>query len=1173
MKKKLHKAGYVFGIVFVLSLILLANLGRTTEVQAACSKVPCGSCDANGKRYSAYCTTCYTYRYRTSGGGGTCSGCGKSLNFANYAACSNCGGDKLLTGDHKWGVTKTITNATCTTQGEWRYYCSYCDQKGETPHYTDALGHAWPADYTYTNSNGLTNGARYMDCTRCAGRLSTQYACWVYASDGISAVAGTNWYEHGSNVTISATPSEGYAWDHWEWTGGGYGTDNPFTFSIAQAYQFYAYGHALDVTITYDANGGTQAPEDQVLHYGENNYITDAKPVRVGYTFQHWTANLEADGLSSAYIIQPGDLYPAARRGGTRTLVAQWTQNDYTMTLDPNGGTCPTESVNPRYDEDWYYCMSSHTPERKGYRFLGWYDAVEGGTQVFKADGYCTNEGTYYENNIWKYPDDVTLHAHWEAIPYTVTYDANGGTTANREFIKYYDEEIDLSLTAENPGYIFVGWNTNPVATAGLSNIKMQEEDITLYAIYSIAVSDIANHSYDENGQHNYTPVKEREVFLRIWELGKETVYKEYFLSYEYDIATMAYRYMMDESVTDFVKSGKSYGYAVYAYDNAGNWAVIDSGAISDTTPPPIEEIPDPEPQKYQQTVKHYRYDCIVGDYIHFASTVEEVEENESYKPLFLTPPTGYETERMEYPAGCAVAADGSYTVTKTATTKAYYKPLEYTLTFDANGGTTNVAKKNIRYGDYYGEMPTPVRKGYSFVGWFTEKNGGEQITSSDKYLLDSDSTLFAHWSINSYTVTYDYWTNGGTNVSVAQKNFNYGAQVDLSVTAGKVEDGYGNWTFVGWNTDAGATTGLNSITMSDSDITLYAIYKKDITVTLIQQKGTDTTTTQKTLFKTVYNNETDAEFEISNAYYWSDWTLTGWTTATGAEEAPMYGNHTVYAFRNNVTLYALYMKEITLAYDTNGSATSIEEQTKEAYHNAAGNSKYPTFVTASGPELGNHSFVNWKVESGAVQDNLGNPITVCGPRVLITVSDNTLLTAAWDAHPKIEAYNRHFTLEQARSGFITQAELLKKVKATDEEKKSASNPEGLLTNGQDVIVVGYTASTFTSLTGDAELHVVYEATDDFGNIVTQTVTVSVTNTELIESPKKSYVRFISRQFLLDDSGNLVPESKGGLAETSTWRTNSSYRNLLINTLFNSKTPVETWIFTREDIAEIKKKL
>ena len=1156
MKTKLRKYRHFLVMGIVVLTVLFANLWLTKEeAHGACVDVSCSSCGGDGSR--AYCSYCQSYT-KNGSSGATCGNCG--IGKLSVQSCTVCGGDGKVAGDHSWSNTYRVSNATCTTQGEWRLKCSKCGQIGATPHYDDALGHITPTDYTYTTSNGITDGARYKNCSRsgCGTRLATQYGCWVYALDGISTVSGTNWYNAGANVTISATLSTGYKWSHWSWTGGGSSTTQTYSFKIDKAYQIYAHGQLLEYTIIYNANGGSGSMGDSgITQTGgalRNNTFT-----RTGYTFAGW--NTMANGSGTSYINE-AMIYPSANM----TLYAQWTPNQYTITFVPNGGTFKKsdgnsiDSATMTYDATDNWDVSWGTVERKGYTFKGWYTTIEDGLQVYDENNETTNEGTYFQNNIWKYPDNLTLYARWEAIPRSVTYDANGGTTPNREFVKYYDEPLDLSLTAEKPGYIFVGWNTRPDATTGLSSIKMQEEDITLYAIYSIAVSDVANHSYDENGLHIYNQLKSEEVFLRVWELGNEQNYRDYPLEYEFDVSTMVYRYVIDVEVSDFISSISSYGYAVYAYDNAGNWTPV----IADT-PPPSPSV------EYPQTVMHYRYDCIIEEYIHFATTVENVKAGERYKPHFLTEISGYQAERMVYPQGYIIAEDGTYLVTEAATTKAYYRPKEYKLTFDPNGGSTSVTEKTVYYGDYYRDMPTPVRAGHTFVGWFTEKNGGERVTSSDKYLLEADSTLYARWEINSYTVTYDYWTNGGTNVSAAQKTFNYGAQVDLSVTAEKSGPEKQNWNFVGWNTDASATTGLSSYIMTDSDITLYAIYQKDISVTLIEQ--TDTKTYQKTITKTIYNNETDAEFQIENSYGWNKWTLMGWTKATGADEISMYGNQGTYTFGDTITLYALYIRDITLSYDTNGASATIESQTKEAYYNAAGNSLYPSFVTASAPELAEHSFVNWKVDNGSVQDMMGSQKNSCAPEMNVKVLEDTLLAAIWDAYPEIEAYDRYFTLEQAQTGFITEDELLRKVKATDEEAKSASNPEGILENHRDVIVIDFTDSVFSSLISDSEVQVAYKATDGFGNIVTKTVMVMVTDTVLQESPKKSYVRFISRQFFADEEGNLISEINGGLEETSIWRRNAVYRNLLQNILNRTSTDIETWTFTRKEIEEMKKKL
>lgn len=69
-----------------------------------------------------------------------------------------------------------------------------------------------------------------------------------------------------------------------------------------------------------------------------------------------------------------------------------------------------------------------------------------------------------------------------------------------------------------------------------------------------------------------------------------------------------------------------------------------------------------------------------------------------------------------------------------------------YTVTFNANGGTTPTASKTVVYGSTYGTLPTPTRSGYAFLGWFTDSSAGTQVTSSTTVNLSANQTLYAHW-------------------------------------------------------------------------------------------------------------------------------------------------------------------------------------------------------------------------------------------------------------------------------------------------------------------------------------------------------------------------------------------------------------------------------------------
>ena len=77
-------------------------------------------------------------------------------------------------------------------------------------------------------------------------------------------------------------------------------------------------------------------------------------------------------------------------------------------------------------------------------------------------------------------------------------------------------------------------------------------------------------------------------------------------------------------------------------------------------------------------------------------------------------------------------------------------------ITFDANGGTCGTAGKNVKYGTNYGELPVPVRDGCDFIGWYTEKDGGNQVFDRTMVSTLSDHTVYAHWKENGFTVSYN---------------------------------------------------------------------------------------------------------------------------------------------------------------------------------------------------------------------------------------------------------------------------------------------------------------------------------------------------------------------------------------------------------------------------------
>ena len=158
--------------------------------------------------------------------------------------------------------------------------------------------------------------------------------------------------------------------------------------------------------------------------------------------------------------------------------------------------------------------------------------------------------------------------------------------------------------------------------------------------------------------------------------------------------------------------------------------------------------------------------------------------------PAGPTPPTGYTFE------GWYTAVSGGSKITASSivsgsitTLYAHYRAKVFTISFDSCGGS-DVSPMSVTYGNAYLSFPTPTRTGYTFNGWYTTSGGGTQITNTSA--ITSNTTLYAHWTANKYTVKFD--GNGGSNPNAIKVTFDstYGTLPTPT------RDGY---TFLGWFT------------------------------------------------------------------------------------------------------------------------------------------------------------------------------------------------------------------------------------------------------------------------------------------------------------------------------------------------------------------------------------
>ena len=126
------------------------------------------------------------------------------------------------------------------------------------------------------------------------------------------------------------------------------------------------------------------------------------------------------------------------------------------------------------------------------------------------------------------------------------------------------------------------------------------------------------------------------------------------------------------------------------------------------------------------------------------------VEEGSRY-PLpacGFIPPVNMQFSGWALSVGGSVIADGAIMVTSNITLYAIWEPVpvnEFVVFFDGNGGTPAVSSMTT-IGHRLAFLPGAFRSGsYRFDGWYTERNGGELITTSTVFA--ANTIVYAHWT------------------------------------------------------------------------------------------------------------------------------------------------------------------------------------------------------------------------------------------------------------------------------------------------------------------------------------------------------------------------------------------------------------------------------------------
>ena len=262
--------------------------------------------------------------------------------------------------------------------------------------------------------------------------------------ENTGVVTGAGTYNHGEEVTLTATANEGYKFINWTENGEVVSEEAEYSFEITKDRNLVANFELLSYNVTASLN-----PEEAGIITGDGNYnhgeeviltVTPNEP----YKFVNWTENGEVVSEEAKYLFEITK---------DRNLVANFELLSYNVTASVNPENAGVVNGAGTYNHGEEVALTATANE--GYKFVNWTE-----------NGEVVSEESQYSFVI---ENDRNLVANFEKKEVVVTVTYNVTTTVNPEKVGVvigsgvYNEGDNVVLTAIpiKNGYEFVNWTEN----------------------------------------------------------------------------------------------------------------------------------------------------------------------------------------------------------------------------------------------------------------------------------------------------------------------------------------------------------------------------------------------------------------------------------------------------------------------------------------------------------------------------------------------------------------------------------------------------------------------------------------------------------------------------------------------------------------------------------------
>ena len=451
-------------------------------------------------------------------------------------------------------------------------------------------------------------------------------------------------------------------------------------------------------------------------------------PTKTGYTFDYWYFSAKLNSKSVVKMLKN-------TLGTNRKVEARWKANTYTVKFNGNGSTSGRMS-DQSFTYDTAQKLTTNAFKKTEYNFSGWATSSSGG--VSYSDGQSVSNLTSTNGGV------INLYAVWKPNIYTITLDRQGATNGSSSVTATYNSAMPSISVPTKTGYTFQGYytSTNGGGTKyynsnGTSARNYDIANSTIFYAYWTPISYSINFDIGNNGS---------------WPSSSPTNNTQYDTALNVPNPKSPTGY----TFSGWTASGSNFNSTTARIGTSTNNCNTTWNGTTKTKNTYFKNLSSTNSGKVTMTA-NYTANSYTVRFNPNGGTVSQTTKSVTYDSTYGTLPTptrtGYKFTGWTL-NGTTISSTTKVQTASNHTLIAQWEANEYTVTFDPNGqgGTVSPTTKTVTYDSTYGDLPTPTRAGYIFIGWYTSDNGGSHVLSNTTVKTANNHLLYAHWQ--------DTWAN-----------------------------------------------------------------------------------------------------------------------------------------------------------------------------------------------------------------------------------------------------------------------------------------------------------------------------------------------------------------------------------------------------------------------------